>query len=230
MATPAPLLIRNPSFLEGKTVASSTASSPSPRRVVYRKIAIVGGRSVGKSAIVYYCINGQKSKTKDPSPSVEYSHKICFTLSKYPKAVFNCSIVDTPGFYGTDRAPLSRNVMIGVDCYMFVFSVTSRASFEQVKEINKALMDALGDPPDVPCVLVGTMIDKNERSSLFKLLIILYFTFMNVSFQNIRMVSKEQAKALAAEWGVMYMETSGETGESISNYMPLDFIASFNQH
>jgi GTPase SAR1 family protein len=157
-----PLSIRNPSFLEGKRLPAATPTK-SPKRIVFRKIAILGGRGVGKSSITHYCIYGEQFGANEPNPSIEYTHHIDFALTKYPKATFNCCIVDTPGYYGTGPANITRNASIGVDCYVLVFSIASRSSFEQIIEINKSLFDALGNPPSIPRVLVGNMVDKNER-------------------------------------------------------------------
>ena len=82
------------------------SAPPSPRAecsAVSRKIAILGGRGVGKSAITHYCIHGEKRIGKEPHPSVEYAHHMRFTVTKYPKASFNCCLVDTPGVVGAVR-------------------------------------------------------------------------------------------------------------------------------
>lgn len=55
---------------------------------------------------------------------------------------------------------------MGVHGYALVFSITSRSSFENVIKINEALLDALGDAPDVPRVLVGSMKDLGEERKI----------------------------------------------------------------
>ena len=140
-----------------------TTGSKSPHGTVCRKIAVIGGRGVGKSSITQYCIYRKKSTTMRLFPPVEYSYRRCFALAKYPKATFDCSIVDTAGYFGKGPAMLSRNACIGVDCYIMVFSVASRASFDEVIQLNGALFETLGDPLDIPRVLVGNMLDKSDR-------------------------------------------------------------------
>lgn len=54
---------------------------------------------------------------------------------------------------------LSRNATVGVNGYILVYSIASRSSFEKLKSINDILFNALGDPDDVPRVLIGTMQD-----------------------------------------------------------------------
>ena len=61
-----------------------------------------------------------------------------------------------------DYSRLSRNASVGVHGYILVFSVASKQSFERVPNINEALLNALGDAPDVPRVLVGSMKDLGE--------------------------------------------------------------------
>ena len=44
---------------------------------------------------------------------------------------------------------LSRNASLGVHGYALVFSIASRQSFEMIDQINGALLNSLGDLPDV---------------------------------------------------------------------------------
>jgi Ras family protein len=83
---------------------------------------------------------------------------------------------------------------VGVHGYALVFSITSRSSFENVIKINEALLNALGDAPDVPRVLIGSMKDLAEE----------------------REVTTEQAQNLANSWGVPFLECSSKTGENVS--------------
>lgn len=48
---------------------------------------------------------------------------------------------------------------MGVHGYVLVFSLTSRHSFERIVQVNDMLLNTLGDAPDVPRVLVGSMKD-----------------------------------------------------------------------
>jgi Ras family protein len=56
------------------------------------------------------------------------------------------------------------------------------------------LLNALGDAPDVPRVLVGSQKDLADE----------------------REVTTQQAQSLAASWGVPFLECSSKTGENIS--------------
>lgn len=52
---------------------------------------------------------------------------------------------------------------MGVHGYILVFSTVSRQSFDRVPNINEALLNALGDAPGVPRVLVGSMRDLADQ-------------------------------------------------------------------
>jgi Ras family protein len=101
-----------------------------------------------------------------------------------------------PGFTLTqdEYSSISRNASIGVHGYALVFSTTSRSSFENVIKINEALLNALGDAPDVPRVLVGSMKDLPEE----------------------REVPLQQAQSLADSWRIPYLECSSKTGENVA--------------
>lgn len=58
---------------------------------------------------------------------------------------------------------LSRNASLGVHGYVLVFSIVSRQSFDRIVQVNEALLNALGDAPDVPRVLVGSMHDLSDQ-------------------------------------------------------------------
>lgn len=83
---------------------------------------------------------------------------------------------------------------MGVHGYALVFSIHSRQSFERIVDLNDTLLNTLGDAPDVPRVLVGSMKDLQES----------------------RAVSKEEAQALADQWKVPYIECSSKTGENVA--------------
>ena len=52
---------------------------------------------------------------------------------------------------------------MGVHGYALVFSIVSRQSFDRIVDVNDALLNALGDAPDVPRILVGSMRDLAEQ-------------------------------------------------------------------
>jgi Ras family protein len=92
-----------------------------------------------------------------------------------------------------EYSSISRNASVGVHGYALVFSITSRSSFENVIKINESLLNALGDAPDVPRILVGSMKDLGEE----------------------REVNTAQAQKLADGWRIPYLECSSKTGENV---------------
>ena len=64
-----------------------------------------------------------------------------------------------------------------------------------IGQVNQSLLSSLGDLPDVPRVLVGTMMDMSES----------------------RQVSTADAQKLADSWGVPYVECSAKTGDYIAD-------------
>ena len=90
---------------------------------------------------------------------------------------------------------LSRNASLGVHGYALVFSIASRQSFERIADLNDTLLNTLGDAPDVPRVLVGSMKDLSTEE---------------------REVTSEEAQRLADSWKIPYVECSSKTGESVA--------------
>jgi Ras homolog enriched in brain len=85
---------------------------------------------------------------------------------------------------------------LGVHGYILVFSLTSRQSFDQINQVNDALLNTLGDVPDVPRVLVGSMKDLEPSK---------------------RQVSHADGMALAEQLGnIPYLECSSMTGENVA--------------
>jgi Ras family protein len=94
---------------------------------------------------------------------------------------------------------LSRNASLGVHGYVLVFSIVNRHSFDQIIQINKSLLNALGDAPEVPRVLVGTQKDCSSSAA------------------TPRQVKQMDAQRLADRWGVPYLECSSKTGENVAD-------------
>lgn len=154
---------------------------------VHRKIAVLGLRAVGKSSLTNAFVIGMYSDNYDPT--IENTHH---KTIRFRKAHFATDIIDTAGM--DEYSSISRNASVGVHGYALVFSLTSRSSFENVIKINEALLNALGDAPDVPRVLVGSKKDLSDE----------------------REVMYQQAQSLADSWHIPYLECSSKTGENVA--------------
>lgn len=154
--------------------------------LLHRKVAVLGFRAVGKTSLTNSFVSGTFEDSYDPT--IENTHT---KTIRFRKVHFATDIVDTAGMDEYSR--LSRNASVGVDGYVLVFSISSRQSFDRISQINDSLENALGDVIDIPRVLVGSMCDLDES----------------------RQVSKKDATALAASWGIPYLECSSKTGENV---------------
>ena len=193
-------------------------NNPNPT-LVHRKIAVLGFRAVGKTSLTNAFVSGTFSDNYDPT--IENTHH---KTIRFRKVHFATDIIDTAGMVSSVFRPvyvvcvllftyttfctsapcsmyqqdeyssISRNASVGVHGYALVFSITSRSSFENVIKINEALLNALGDAPDVPRVLVGSMKDLGEE----------------------REVSFQQAQSLASSLRLPYLECSSKTGENVA--------------
>ena len=130
------------------------ASNKNPT-LVNRKVAVLGARAVGKSSLTHSFVTGSFSDAYDPTIE-STQHKTI----RFRKVHFATDIVDTAGMDEFSR--LSRNASLGVHGYILVFSIASRQSFETIDQVNDALLNTLGDAPDVPRVLVGSMKDLSD--------------------------------------------------------------------
>jgi Ras family protein len=158
---------------------------------VHRKIAVLGLRAVGKTSLTNAFVIGMYSDNYDPT--IENTHH---KTIRFRKVHFATDIIDTAGMDESLalNSSISRNASVGVHGYALVFSLTSRSSFESVIKINEALLNALGDAPDVPRVLVGSMKDLSDE----------------------REVMYQQAQSLADNWRIPYLECSSKTGENVA--------------
>lgn len=161
---------------------------------VNRKLAVLGDRAIGKSSLIRNFMDGKFSDRYEPT--IETTHR---KMLLFQRICFQTDIIDTAGmddFYRLQKNEfyrLSRNASVGVDGYILAYSVTSKSSFDKLKSINNVLFNMLGDPPAIPRVLVGTMLDLKEQ----------------------RVVSREQAQSLANEWKIPYIECSAKDSVNV---------------
>lgn len=92
------------------------------------------------------------------------------------------------------------------DVFLVCFSVTSPASFENVKE--KWFPEVHHHCPGVPCLIVGTQVDLRDDSQVIE----------KLARQKQRPVTSEQGERLARELGaVKYVECSALTQKGLKN-------------
>lgn len=155
-----------------------------PPFVIRKRIALLGGRGVGKSALTIQC--AQNRFEADYMPTFEETYQWTPVIDGIN---YDVTIVDTDGqdetsFYGLQYT-------IGIDAYILVFSVRDYASFELLKGINDKLLDTLNviEPDEIPRILIGNQVDiAHERE-----------------------VATVVAERFAAELNIPYFETSAMT-------------------
>jgi Ras homolog enriched in brain len=136
-------------FRGGNTPTSSSY-------ILFRKIAVLGDRHCGKSSLAERFVSGRFVENYDPTIENTLRKQIGFRSKSY-----NVEIVDTAG--NDEYSRLSRNATIGVHGYILVYSIVSRSSLEKIRQINKMLLNMIGNPPAVPRIIVGTMSDVAEQ-------------------------------------------------------------------
>lgn len=117
---------------------------------------------------------------------------------------YTLGLFDTAGQEDYDRLrPLSYPQ---TDVFLVCFSVTSPASFENVKE--KWFPEVHHHCPGVPCLIVGTQIDLRDDQSVIE----------KLARQKQRPIQIEQGERLAKELGaVKYVECSALTQKGLKN-------------
>jgi len=161
------------------------APSNSQPLVVHRKVAVLGFRAVGKSSLSTQFVQGTFGERYDPTIENTFHKTI-----RFRRVHFATDIVDTAGMDEYSR--LSRNASVGVHGYVMVFAINNRQSFQKIRMINESLLNMLGDAPECPRILCGSMCDLEGQ----------------------RAVTKQEAESLAEEWGVPYIECSSKTSEN----------------
>lgn len=129
--------------------------------------------------------------------SIQLARLLCFYISKF-------ELISSTGQEDYDRLrPLSYPQ---TDVFLVCFSVTSPASFENVKE--KWFPEVHHHCPGVPCLIVGTQIDLRDDGQVID----------KLARQKQKPVMSEQGERLARELGaVKYVECSALTQKGLKN-------------
>jgi cell division control protein 42 len=142
-------------------------------------------------------------------PTVFDNYAVTVMIGEEP---YTLGLFDTAGQEDYDRLrPLSYPQ---TDVFLVCFSVTSPASFENVKE--KWIPEVHHHCPNVPCIIVGTQIDlRNDPTVLERL-----------SRQKHRPITPEQGERLARELhAVKYVECSALTQQGLKNVFDEAIVA-----
>ncbi|KAK8202163.1 GTPase Cdc42 [Zalaria obscura] len=157
------------------------------------KCVVVGDGAVGKT-----CLLISYTTNKFPSeyvPTVFDNYAVTVMIGDEP---YTLGLFDTAGQEDYDRLrPLSYPQ---TDVFLVCFSVTSPASFENVRE--KWFPEVHHHCPGVPCLIVGTQTDLRDDPQVRD----------KLSKQKMQPVRKEDGERMAKELGaVKYVECSALT-------------------
>ncbi|KAJ3518735.1 hypothetical protein NM688_g9397 [Phlebia brevispora] len=188
------------------------------------KCVVVGDGAVGKvrpsrqsSRVRLFtppqtCLLISYTTNKFPSeyvPTVFDNYAVTVMIGDDP---YTLGLFDTAGQEDYDRLrPLSYPQ---TDVFLVCFSVTSPASFENVKE--KWFPEVHHHCPGVPCLIVGTQIDLRDDPQVLE----------KLQRQKQRPISSEQGERLARELGaVKYVECSALTQKGLKNVFDEAIVA-----
>jgi len=150
------------------------------------KIAVLGEGGVGKSAIT--CRYVFKKFIREYTSTIEdfYTKR-----SLIDNEMVELDILDTAGM---EEFRVVRDAMIkDREGFLMIFDVTQGESFERIEYFYNLIKMYHITADSVPCVLVGNKIDKEKE----------------------RVVRREQAEKLAAQYKSPYIECSALSGENI---------------
>uniref|UniRef100_A0A8C0W7F6 GTPase RhebL1 n=1 Tax=Castor canadensis TaxID=51338 RepID=A0A8C0W7F6_CASCN len=155
--------------------------------VRYRKVVILGYRSVGKTSLAHQFVEGEFVGGYDPT--VENTYSKIVTLGKDE---FHLHLVDTAGQVpaGDEYSILPYSFIIGVHGYVLVYSITSLHSFQVIGSLYQKLHEGHGKTR-LPVVLVGNKADLSLN----------------------REVQAIEGKKLAESWGATFMESSARENQ-----------------
>ncbi|KAK0552614.1 Rho GTPase [Tilletia horrida] len=186
------------------------------------KCVVVGDGAVGKT-----CLLISYTTNKFPSEYVPTVRSICakectvalrIVFDNYAVTVmigedpYTLGLFDTAGQEDYDRLrPLSYPQ---TDVFLVCFSVTSPASFENVKE--KWFPEVHHHCPGVPCLIVGTQVDLRDDPAVVD----------KLARSKQRPVSFDAGERLARELGaVKYVECSALTQKGLKNVFDEAIVA-----
>ncbi|XP_057292878.1 GTP-binding protein Rheb-like [Hydractinia symbiolongicarpus] len=150
-----------------------------------RKVAIMGFRSVGKSSLSIQFVEGQFVDSYDPTIENTFQAKI-----KHRGHDYQIDLVDTAG--QDEYSIIPQSYVVDNHGYVLVYSVTSRKSFEVVKDIRDRLLDLTGTT-SLPILLVGNKTDLHME----------------------RVISSDEGSNLAKRWKAGFLESSAKENKLV---------------
>ncbi|RKP19638.1 GDP-mannose 4,6-dehydratase [Rozella allomycis CSF55] len=144
------------------------------------KLVVVGGGGVGKSALTIKFIQGHFVDEYDPTIEDSY-RKQCVI----DEEVALLDVLDTAG--QEEYSAMREQYMRSGEGFLCVYSITSRASFDEVTTFYKQIL-RVKDKDYFPAIILGNKCDLEDE----------------------RIVSTQEGQDLANTFGIKFMETSAK--------------------
>jgi len=146
-------------------------------------IVLAGFGGVGKSAVTIQFLHNRFLDEYDPTIEESYSKHI--VVDSIPTYV---QIIDTAGQEEYQQLR-DQSLSIG-DCYLLVYDITSKASFDDLTKIRTNILRMRNaETSGFPIVVIGNKCD----------------------LESYRQVSKEEVKKKCAIWAIPFLETSAKS-------------------
>ncbi|KAJ3450097.1 ras-like protein rasb [Anaeramoeba flamelloides] len=152
-----------------------------------RKIVVIGGGGVGKSAMTIRFL--QNFFVTDYDPTIEETYRKQITVDS--KTVL-LDVLDTAG--QEEYSAMREQYMESGDGFLIVYSMVDNASFEEIPELYQLVL-RVKDAEKFPCVICSNKCD----------------------LESGREVSANEGKNVAKSCGVPFFETSAKTMKNIEN-------------
>ncbi|KAG9396047.1 Small GTPase superfamily [Carpediemonas membranifera] len=146
------------------------------------KVVVMGSGGVGKSAMTVRFVKGKFVAKYDPTIQDFYKKQV-----ECDGEAILLDILDTAG--QEEYSSLRDQYMRDAHGFVLVYSITSSASFDDCRTLREQILrvkEKAGE--EIPLILVGNKSDLDEE----------------------RAVSDEEGKALAEEFGCLFIETSAK--------------------
>ena len=157
---------------------------------VRRKLVLVGFRGVGKSSLAMQFVDGKFTRESEYTPTIEQTFQKNITINNVR---FKTDLVDTAGM--DEDSSFTRQASVGAHGYLFVYAITSKASFEKLKQVHENLLNLIGND-NVPMVLVAQKCDLTDH----------------------REVSEEEGRELAAKWSCPFIQASAKLNRNVGTF------------
>ena len=157
---------------------------------IQMKLAILGSSHSGKTSLVKRFLCGSFSDKYNPTlmDVFEEHYILDATDVGVSYRIFDLS--------GSDEFPAMRQLAVSsAETFVIVYAVNDRKSFEDAKKVKMEIVKTKGRT-DLPILLIANKCDVAERTHL---------------------VSSEEGRMLARQWGCQFAETSAKISQNIDN-------------